>query len=51
MIQNLDKQQFIINKLRAIRFDRKGIWIGATDADHEGEWKWVNGMHIFILYF
>ncbi|XP_063410145.1 lithostathine-1-alpha-like [Mytilus trossulus] len=43
VIKDLTKQQFVMNALKYLRWDKKGVWIGGTDADKEGEWKWVTG--------
>jgi hypothetical protein len=42
------KQTFIINALKQVHWDLEGIWIGGTDRDKEGEWKWVTGIEFFI---
>ncbi|CAG2219739.1 unnamed protein product [Mytilus edulis] len=44
VIKDLTKQQFVMNALKYLRWDKKGVWIGGTDGDHEGEWKWVTEM-------
>lgn len=44
VIQNMEKQTFIINALKQAHWHRNGIWIGGTDRDKEGEWKWVTGI-------
>ncbi|CAC5407412.1 unnamed protein product [Mytilus coruscus] len=46
MIQHMAKQQFIMKALQTVGWDRKCIWIGGTDRDQEGHWKWVNGQEM-----
>ncbi|XP_076085502.1 hepatic lectin-like [Mytilus galloprovincialis] len=41
VIKDLTKQQFVMNALKYLRWDKNGVWIGGTDGDKEGEWKWV----------
>ncbi|CAG2214737.1 unnamed protein product [Mytilus edulis] len=43
VIQDMTKQQFIMNALKTSGLDKNGIWIGGTDKEREGHWKWVNG--------
>ena len=45
VIQDMAKQTFLINALKQAHWNRKGIWIGGTDRDKEGEWRWVTGIY------
>jgi hypothetical protein len=45
VIQDKAKQTFLINALKQAHWNRKGIWIGGTDRDKEGEWRWVTGIY------
>ena len=52
MIKDADKQAFIMNALRADNWDKDEVWIGATDLQHEDDWRWVDGMlHIDIYSY
>jgi hypothetical protein len=48
VIPDMAKQTFIINALKQVHWDLKGIWIGGSDRNREGEWKWVTGIEFFI---
>ncbi len=37
-----EEEQGIINKLLS-KNTKDDYWIGATDEEHEGEWKWITG--------
>ncbi|XP_071145870.1 mucin-2-like [Mytilus edulis] len=43
VIQDMAKQQYIMNALKTSGWVKNGIWIGGTDREREGHWKWVNG--------
>ena len=44
MIKDADKQAFILKALSADHWDQDQVWIGASDLQHEGDWRWVDGM-------
>ncbi|CAG2219738.1 unnamed protein product [Mytilus edulis] len=46
VIQDMTKQQFIMNALKTSDWVKNGIWIGGTDREKEGHWKWVNGQNM-----
>ena len=46
MIKDADKQAFILKALSADHWDQDQVWIGASDLQHEGDWRWVDGMQL-----
>ncbi|KAL5014382.1 hypothetical protein ScPMuIL_008652 [Solemya velum] len=44
VIQSAAEQEFLVNSLRELQFTGdEGLWIGLSDASHEGTWTWVGG--------
>jgi hypothetical protein len=43
MIKDADKQAFILKALSADHWNQDQVWIDATDLQHEGDWRWVDG--------
>lgn len=54
-IRTAQIQQFLMNSLRSLGWNRNGVWMGAHDLDDEGHWKWVEGNlkgnHSFFLIY
>ncbi|XP_069111678.1 lithostathine-1-beta-like [Argopecten irradians] len=44
-------QDFVLTTLRALNWDRHGVWIGATDHDTERKWMWVSGREVTWSYW
>lgn len=42
-IRTAQIQQFVMESLRSLGWNRNGVWMGAHDLDTEGHWKWVEG--------
>ncbi len=45
-ISNADEERFVVNlatKGISVPTPMDGIWMGATDEEKEGEWKWIDG--------
>ena len=42
-INSADEQAFIRSALEKDGLQKKHYWIGGTDRDNVGEWKWVTG--------
>ncbi|XP_033764206.1 brevican core protein-like [Pecten maximus] len=42
-IENLQKQNFVYNTLKALHWKEIRVWIGANDRASEGTWKWTDG--------
>lgn len=42
-IRTAQIQQFLMESLRSLGWNRNGVWMGAHDLDDEGHWKWVEG--------
>ena len=44
-ITNVDEERFVVSlakKSISVPTPEDGIWLGATDEDKEGEWKWID---------
>jgi len=48
-LTSLAENQFVISKHVALGLD--SAWIGASDADQEGQWKWVTGPETGSLFW
>ncbi|XP_033763489.1 galactose-specific lectin nattectin-like [Pecten maximus] len=42
-IHSLQDQEYVFEKLKSLHWSDSGVWIGASDGDSEGRWKWSNG--------
>ncbi|KAK0056372.1 collectin-12 [Biomphalaria pfeifferi] len=39
-------QSFLFRALVVFRWQRNGVWIGATDKEKEMDWKWITGQRV-----
>ncbi|XP_063410552.1 gamete and mating-type specific protein A-like [Mytilus trossulus] len=51
MVKDASKQAVLLNYLRLDHWDTDNIWIGATDQQREGDWRWVDGSKISYSRF
>ncbi|KAL3862499.1 hypothetical protein ACJMK2_008459 [Sinanodonta woodiana] len=42
-VDTSDVQNFIMDRLRNLRFGHNGIWIGLNDEAEEQHWRWADG--------
>lgn len=42
-VESMGVQAFMYNTLKSIGFGGEGVWIGLTDAGHEGRYTWDSG--------
>ncbi|XP_069116583.1 secretory phospholipase A2 receptor-like isoform X2 [Argopecten irradians] len=42
-IHDQQEQDFVFGSLKSLHWSDSGAWIGATDRNNEGHWKWNNG--------
>lgn len=50
MIKDAAKETFILKALNADHWDQDIVWIGASDLQHEGDWRWVDGTLYIDMY-
>ncbi|CAG2219740.1 unnamed protein product [Mytilus edulis] len=51
MVKDASKQAVLLNYLRIDHWDTDNIWIGATDQQREGDWRWIDGSKISYSRF
>ncbi|XP_062612323.1 macrophage mannose receptor 1-like [Saccostrea cucullata] len=42
-INDAEEQSFLMSSLKALSFHGNSVWIGLSDANHEGTFTWVTG--------
>ncbi|XP_033763491.1 low affinity immunoglobulin epsilon Fc receptor-like [Pecten maximus] len=50
-IHSQQDQDFIFESLKSLHWSDAGVWIGATDRDSEGHWKWSDGSPVIYSHW
>ncbi|XP_076007663.1 uncharacterized protein LOC143001775 [Genypterus blacodes] len=46
LVNSQEEQNFVFTTSRAVDQTSSRVWIGMTDAEREGEWRWVDGSSV-----